>query len=116
MSSCFPLLSDRRKTGALKRLFWLLCAASLPTARQHRNLKPRPSIGVRPEPKLLLASRPKSSKAMGFDDQQPADQGPCDNEDQERHGLDRDRDADGMRHLFEQDRQHQDERGAEERA
>src|SRR5437660_6880448 len=55
--------------------------------------KPMPSIGVRPESELLLASRPKSSKAMGFDDQQPADQGPCDNEDQERHGLDRDRDA-----------------------
>src|SRR5204863_8375385 len=68
------------------------------------------------EPNLLLAGRPKSSKAMGFDDQQPADQGPCDNEDQERHGLDRDRDADGVRYLIEQDRQHQDEGGAEERA
>src|SRR4051794_10358764 len=62
-------------------------------ARPHHETKPRPSIGVRPEPKLLLAGGPKSSKAMGFDDQEPADQRPCDNEDQERHGFDRDRDA-----------------------
>ncbi len=78
-------------------------------ARSHRCPgRLGPSIGVRPEPKLLLAGRPKSSKAMGFDDQEPADQGPCDHEDQERHGsLDRNMDAQGMRHLIEvQDRQH----------
>src|SRR4029078_10872580 len=78
--------------------------------------KPMPSVRVRPEPELFLAGRPKSSKSMGFDDQEPADQGPCDNEDQERHGLDRNRDAERMRHLVQHDRQHQDEGRAEEGA
>ena len=44
------------------------------TARRKHDV--RASIGVRPEPKLLLAGRPRSSKAMGFDDQQPADRAP----------------------------------------
>ncbi len=74
-----------------------------------------PLVGVRPESQLLLGGRPKSCKSMRFDDQEPADQRACDNKDQQRNSLDRDRNSERVRHLIEQDRQHQDERRAEER-
>src|SRR3569833_330869 len=99
-------LSGRPCWPALEALVFGRCDAP---PRTVIGFQPMPSLGVRPEPELLLAWRPKSSKAMRLDDQEPADQRADDDEDRQRHRFHRKRDAECMRHLIEQNRQHQDE-------
>ena len=120
LRSCCSSCQFRLTAGALAASVCLLfvdaARRSAPAAPASPLPRTSASIGVRPEPQLLLGGRPKPGKTMRLDDQQIADQRAGDDEHQQRHGLHRDRNAQRMRHLIKQDRQDQDEGRAEERA